>query len=385
MTPSAPFGYDPPPMMTIFDRYLLRRYWEVFAIGFISLFGLYFVIDVFTNVSDFLDQPGGALSILGEMVTYYGYRACYFFGIIGGTLEVIAAMVALALVQKHGELNPVLSAGISTFRLIRPLMIGAALVNVLIFFNQELVIPQIALQLQTSIGSPTDVAYDVEPVMDFSTDILISAKRLNLKTQTLEEAEFVLNAPRVSEKLTTISAPEAIPVPAKGNRRGGWLLKRVSQRYPALQLTESGKKVIREVQNDEDLFVRSEVDFERMYNRDKHYEYLSTWELMRRIRNSSFTSRSIRSQSLFLHNRLTKPLMSLIVVAVGVPFVVRKESVSLITNLAICCGVMGLMMGFNELLGYLGKVSILSPELAVWGPIILWGSAAAWFTGLVRT
>src|SRR5262245_19481079 len=133
--------------MTIFDRYLLRRYAYVFAIGYMALFGLYFVIDVFTNVSDFLDQPGGTLLMLVEMARYYAYRACYFLGVVGGTMEVIAAMVALALVQRHGELNPVLSAGISTFRLIRPLVIGAVLVNVIIVLNQELVIPRIALQL----------------------------------------------------------------------------------------------------------------------------------------------------------------------------------------------------------------------------------------------
>jgi lipopolysaccharide export system permease protein len=129
----------------------------------------------------------------------------------------------------------------------------------------------------------------------------------------------------------------------------------------------------------------TDVGFDRLYNRDKHYEYLSTWELMRRIRNPSFSHRSIRSQSLYLHTRLTQPILNLIVVGVGVPFVVRKESVSLLTNLAICCGVMGAMFAIDEAFQYLGKVSLLSPEMAVWAPIILWGTSAAWFTGLVRT
>src|SRR5204862_2903499 len=134
--------------MTTFDRYLLRRYWHVFGVGFLALFGLYFVIDVFTNVTDFFDQQKSSAALVTYIVQYYSYRACYFFGLIGGTLEVISAMVALALVQKYGELNPSLSAGISTFRLMRPLLIGAALVNGLIFLNQELIIPRIAIELQ---------------------------------------------------------------------------------------------------------------------------------------------------------------------------------------------------------------------------------------------
>lgn len=371
--------------MLIFDRYLLRRYWHVFFIAFLALFGLYFIIDVFTNVNDFLDQPGGTLAILSEMAHYYSYRACYFFGVIGGTLEVIAAMVALALVQKHGELNPILSAGISTFRLMRPLLIGAALVNGLIFLNQELIIPRIALELQMNAGTRIEVQHHVESVTDFATDIMISGKRLNLKDQTIEEAEFVLKPPKVSEKLTTISARVAVPVPAQGNRRGGWLLKGASQKFDSLRLTDAGKKIIRPGPEEDELFVRTDVGFDRIYNRDTYFEYLSTWDLMRRIRNPSFSHRSIRSQSLYLHTRFTKPLMNLIVVGVGVPFVVRKESVSLLTNLAICCGVMSFMFAVNELFQYMAKVSLMSPELAVWAPIIVWGTAAAWFTGLVRT
>lgn len=372
--------------MMIFDRYLLRRYWHVFVISFLALYGLYFVIDVFTNVNDFLDQPGGTVAMLKEMGQYYSYRACYFFGLIGGTLEVISAMVALALVQKYGELNPVLSAGISTFRLMRPLLVGAALVNGLIFLNQELIIPRIAIELQMNAGSRTDVTTDVEPVMDFATDMMITGKRLNLSLQSIEEAEFVLKPPRVADKLTTITAREARQVTATPKRRGGWLLKGVGQQFNSLQLTEAGKKIVRQLKNNGDeLFISTDVGFDRLYNREKHFEYLSTWELMRRIRNPSFSHRSIRSQSLYLHTRFTKPLMNLIVVAVGVPFVVRRESPALLRNLSICGGVMGAMMGVNELFQYLGKVGLLTPELAVWAPIVIWGTAAAWFTGLVRT
>lgn len=363
--------------MAIFDRYLLRRYWHVFAIGYLALFGLYFVIDVFTNISDFLS--------FGEMARYYAYRACYFFGILGGTMEVIAAMVALALVQRYGELNPVLAAGISTFRLMRPLLIGAALVNGLIFLNQEFVIPRIAIELQMNAGNRADVTSDVQPVTDFATDIMIMGKRLNLKNHTIEEPEFVLKPTRVSTSLVTISAREAVSVSSKGKRGGGWLLRDARQKLDELPLTDWGKKIVRRGSRDTDIFIRTDVGFDRIYNSDTHYEYLSTRELIRRIRNPSDSHRSIRSQSLYLHTRFTKPLMNLIVVGVGVPFVVRKESVSLLANLAICSGVMGAMFAINEVFQYLGKVGTLTPEFAVWAPIILWGTAAAWFTGLVRT
>ena len=39
--------------MNTFDRYILRRFWHVFAIGFVATFGLYVVFDAFTNADEY--------------------------------------------------------------------------------------------------------------------------------------------------------------------------------------------------------------------------------------------------------------------------------------------------------------------------------------------
>ena len=370
--------------MTTFDRYLLRRYWHVFGVGYLALFGLFFVIDVFTNVTDFF-QGQDTATMLAAIAQYYSYRAIYFFGLIGGTLEVVAAMVTMVLVQKNGELNPVLSAGISTFRLIRTLLVGACIVNALIILNQEFVIPQIAVHLQFDAGHETDFTGEIVPVRDFATDMLITGRRLNLKEQKIEDAQFVLSYPKLSETVRTIRAREALPQDPRRHGRSGWLLKGASVRYDALQLTELGRRCVKPGSAQDELFIRTEIGMDSLYSNDSHHEYLPTRELVHRLLNPSFSKVSLRSQNIFLQARLTKPLLNLIVVAVGVPFVVRRESTSLITNMAICCGVLGVMLGVNELFLYLGKAAILAPELAVWLPLIIWGTAAAWFTGLVRT
>ncbi|MBS0261895.1 MAG: LptF/LptG family permease [Planctomycetes bacterium] len=370
--------------MTIFDRYLLSRYWHVFFIGFLALFGLYFVIDVFTNFTDFTDNSSNWVGFFVAIMEYYGPRACYFFGMIGGSLMVISSMVTMILVQKHGELNPVLSAGISTFRLLRTLLWGAVFVQILIIANQEFVIPRIAVLLQIEAGN-SHILGNIDPVKDFQTDLVIAGKRLDLQNEKVEEAQFQLTPPKLADRVQTIEAREAVPYKNKEDRRVGWLLKNVSIPFEQLRLTETGKKYVARGPNPDELLIRTQVTFDQLYNRDSHYEFLSTWELIQRLRNPSASHRSLRSQNLYLHTRFTKWLLNLITVAVAVPFVVRKESRSLITNLATCSGVMTIIMGFNELFLYMGKVSLISPELAVWAPIITWGTAVAWFSGLVRT
>jgi lipopolysaccharide export system permease protein len=369
--------------MTILDRYLLRRYVHVFLITYLALFGLYFVIDAFTNINDFLDTPGGTLEMMSEIGRFYSYRACYFFGLIGGTVAVIAGMTVLALILKHGELNPILSAGVPTSRLTWPLVTGVLLVNAAL--NQEFVVPQIATQLQMNAGARTHVTGEVEPVYDFATDILITGKRLNLAERKIEDAEFVLKAPQLAEKLTTIHAREAIPHEHRARRRNGWLLKGVSIRYQSLQLTDRGRKFVLVESNPEDLFIRSDVAFDRLYLSDRNYEYLSTRELVRRIHSPSYSSLSVTTQCQYLHTRFTKPLLNVFVVLIGVPFVLRRESTSLITNLGVCAGVMGLVLGVTELFSYLGRANVIRADLSAWGPIIICGTARAWLKDWVRT
>jgi len=46
---------------TTFDRYLISRYLQIFLILFVSVFGLYVVIDGFSNVDEFQEHAAGAL------------------------------------------------------------------------------------------------------------------------------------------------------------------------------------------------------------------------------------------------------------------------------------------------------------------------------------
>ena len=81
--------------MRIIDRYLVASYVRVFLICFVSLTGLYIVIDVFANLEEFLGygkQQGGLLAVL---VDYYGARVFSFFDRISGVLMLAAYLLAI--------------------------------------------------------------------------------------------------------------------------------------------------------------------------------------------------------------------------------------------------------------------------------------------------
>jgi len=158
--------------MKILDRYLLRQFVQVFLICFLSMMGLYVVIDAFQNLDQFSRHVKGNGNLLGVIGEYYAYRSLSFFDRTSGILAMIAALFTATWLQRHQELTAMLAAGIPKFRVIKPLLAAAVVVSLLGVANRELLIPRIRNELMRDIddlaGSETR---DLEARFDGQTDI----------------------------------------------------------------------------------------------------------------------------------------------------------------------------------------------------------------------
>ena len=92
---------------------------------------------------------------------------------------------------------------------------------------------------------------------------------------------------------------------------------------------------------------------------------------------------SVRTQTLDVHTRLTRPIFAVLMVFIVVPLVIRRESRSLIGNMAMCSFALASVYGLAQVCNSLG--GIVSPDLAVWTPVIFSGGYGAWLTGAVQT
>ncbi len=373
-------------MTTLLDRYLLQRYWQAFAVTFLALFGLFVVLDVFTNLDEFTRDSSGVQHVLKEMSRYYGFRACAFFESVGSLISVMAALMALAMLLRHGELNPILSAGIPSYRLAVPLMFGNVFVSMLLIANQELLIPRIAEQLQARPGQGADSADKVKPMTDYKTRLQIMGGKLFLKARKLTKADFVLPAPALVTKLTTVHAGTAVYRPKSDQQNvAGWYLTEVSPAYGELSLTDRGREIVQQGDAPDTLFIATDVSFDRLVNRNKFFENLSTRELLDNARNPSFGILSLRAQTVHLHARMTRPLFNLLVVLMIVPVVVRKESRGLVVNLALSLAALSFSLGLQQCCAYLAQGGVIRLDMAAWLPVIVSGILGAWFSGFIRT
>ena len=373
-------------MFTTFDRYLLGRLLHTFVVFFVSAYGLFIVIDLFMNIDDFQVVSASNVELFRRVLEFYAYRACEFFEMAGPILIVISVIVVLAMLQKHSETYPILAAGIPAFRLLKPLLIAAAILNGALIANQEFIIPGLAVQLQTPRGSKTAQVQKVEPVYDYWNYLMhIDGDQVLVHNQTLVGASFTLPKPEIASQICVLKAEKATFISQTAQHRSGWLLQNLVGVLDTDLLTEVGRKRIIPSSNGKDVFIASEVSFDQLYNRGRNLKLLSSMQLIQRIQNPSTGPMPVRGQSLALHARITRPFLCLLNIAIALPLVMRKESHSLITNMVVCAGVLGMLYMVAQGCFALGSIGKVSPDFAAWLPVILGGMISTWTSGLVQT
>lgn len=374
-------------MLTLFDRYLLWRYWHAYFITFIALMGLFVIIDAFGNVDEFARDGAKISQILTNIVQYYSYQGCVFFKAVGGVVTCLASMLVLGTLVKHGELNPVLSAGITTYRIARPMLFGAFAVNLLLIADQELLIPSLAHELQLRPGQHAGTHLErIQPAHDYSSRILIHGGQANVAGRKVVEAEFILPAPQILTEVQTVRATEAAFESNEAEpEKSAWRLKGATPTYAQLKLTERGREKILPGSNPDEMLIRTVIGFDQVVSGAKIFEYLSTKDLIRKIRTPAYGSNSSQALEILIHSRLTRPLLNLLMVLMLIPLVVRRESRSLVANLGLATLASVFMLGTTFAFEYLGGARLIPSDLCGWGPVILCGGLSAWFSGFVRT
>ena len=375
--------------MNTFDRYLLKRFLHTFIVFFVATYGLYIVVDLFSNMRDFQRGAADGVTLAKSVFSYYGYHVSEFYDLAGPLLVGVSAITVFGLLEKHSESHPILAAGIPAFRLLRPMLIGGALVNLTLILNQELIMPQLSAELQTRRGAGSASKRTVEPVYDYSNyEMHIDGSEVIIEERRLVRPSFFLPAELVRESFS-LEAESAVYMPATSKRRAGWLLQNLTGLCAADMLTEEGRTRIIPRPNGRDVFIVSSVSFDQLYNRGRNLRLLSSAQLIKRIRNPSTGPVPVKAQTLALHARITRPIISLLAIAMALPLVMRRESQSLIMNMTVCALVLGVFFVFGQVSLVLGGSMIggtLIPlDLAAWCPVIVTGGATVWTAGYVQT
>jgi lipopolysaccharide export system permease protein len=377
--------------MFILNRYLLRQFLQVFAICFLSLTGLYIVIDAFGHLDHFSShaERGGG-SLLSIMAGYYWYHSLAFFDGTSGILAMISAMFTVTWLQRHQELTAIMAAGITKLRVLKPLLLAAAGVSLLGVANRELVIPRVRDQLTRDtkdLGG--DAPRDLQPRFD-RNDILIGGDKVVLGERKIIKPALVM-PPALSTYGKQIAAGEARCLDATDEHPAGLLLTGVSAPANSDNLAPLAieDRVIVMTPNDAawlkpgELFVASDLPFPVLASGSNWRRYASIGELISELNSpSTDVGADVR---VAVHARMVQPLMDGTLLMLGLPLMLSRGNRNVFLSIGICLGVATAFTLVALSCQSLGGLSVLRPSLAAWLPLMMFVPVAAAMSYNLRT
>jgi lipopolysaccharide export LptBFGC system permease protein LptF len=229
----------------ILDR---QRYWSFFkayVICYISLVGLFIVIDAFSNMDEFTKRADGVVETLQVMGRYYFIHQSLFFDYLCGVIGMMAAIFTVTWMQRNNEHLAILAAGVSTHRAIWPVLISSVIVSTFAIANQELVMPPNAEELAKSHDDDGQRTVHVSSRYD-SRSLQISGADADRASKTVLMIDVVIPVGVFGEmkllrgKQGTYIPPDHPTAPLKG----GWLIRNATINPP---LDDEALKMSREL------------------------------------------------------------------------------------------------------------------------------------------
>jgi lipopolysaccharide export system permease protein len=354
--------------MSTLDRLYFISYIRSYFIVLTSLLSLYIIVDLFTNLDDF--SKGGLAESVKHILNYYAAHISKIFNQMSEAISLIGAMFTVAWMQRSNELLPQLSAGISTRRVIRPILLGCMLTLALGPLNQEYFIPSVATELQKPRDDPNqERAIEVRGAFDSSGMHVEGFVGYPREKKVLEmSVTFPEGGPSGVAHLTAREAYYIAPTGEPGT--GGWKLVQTTpeimdgQLPPYLERMSSGIYFLK----------TRDVDFDSITRTGSWFLYASTPKLRELLKNPD--SRRQPGIAVVFHMRLTRPLIGIMLVLMGLGVILRDQNKNVFINVGMCLVLCAVFYAAVYGCKYLGENDLLSPALAAWLPVLLFGPFA---------
>ncbi len=374
-------------MLTIFERAVFRQFLVINAIYFCVIMGLFTIIDLFDNVDDFIanSNGGGVLMIVSQVLLHYGKMSLFIFDAASIPLIAISVLSMLLLLKRKGQIKPFLSAGIPAYRILVPAMLlGVCVMIGAKMLNREILMRDAVHHLHAGRGS-SSTQHRVAPRYDYASQILIDGWAVYPESNRIEQAAFVLPPEIAGNDMICLKADEGQFFPQQGTRPSGWLLREPTPSFEDIPLTRQGERFVRRSRQGGNIFVVTDVSPDLIYKARESSGFLSTAQLISRIRSPAIDRNTARELEFNLHARLVEPLLVLLMVWISIPLILQKESRGMIVAAGNCGFWLSLIIGSTYAVRFLSGSQLVEPVQAAWIPIFFAAPLTVWMLDQVET
>ncbi|MFQ5461253.1 MAG: LptF/LptG family permease [Phycisphaerae bacterium] len=368
-------------MISTLDKYILRSLIVNYSVALCVMISLYVTLDMFVNMDEFTEHGYPLSVVVGNIFSYYWPNIFLYFSQLSGAITLFSCMAVLARMRKLNELTAILASGVSLFRVARPIVLFGVCTTALLVVDTELCIPAVAhLLARDHDDADGKRAYEVLFLKD-RDGALLSAGAFHPLTREMQRM-LVLTRDAAGKIVKTVEAD-----------RAHWEPPSVTQPVGRWQL-ERGRSVTRSQEKGNTLRPRGSVREEpvKYYDSDLSPEailmrqaegwisYLSLSQLREQERAGISARAPIMRAK---HNRVAAPLVSLVLLLLGLPFFLDRSPANVLGDTGKCLLACGGCYVTNFVM------QSLRPEtetaLMAWIPIFVFATVAMVLIDRIRT
>jgi len=371
--------------MKILDRYIIQTFLVSLGIVLAAMMGLTLLLDLFFNVSDFLSMSTQAKPVgFGEMLLrigdYYFYKAFDYFQLLAAPALVVAAAASLVRFNRAREITGLKAAGVSLYRIMWPMIAVGLVVDGLYILNQEGVIPLIAAQLARE---PNDLVIQKTFAVDFIRDEnnnIIYAPIYDPEMQEMRaeprrfEGGTVLYWARVRVFLRDARFQAHGSIEAEratwDARQRCWRLTN-GLRLPPPKQTDLLERIPTGPEGDPvDVYFTNVGPKEiRRHKAGDFHRYMSYGELRALAEDPMRGNR--RQLQVTMHQHITAPILNLLLLLLGLPFVAGREDRNYFASVGIAVALVIAVYVVTFASTAFGNTGHITPLLAAWVPVFM--------------
>lgn len=362
------------PFPNILDRYIIRKFLFIFLMLFISLLAIYVIITFFERINEIYEHN----KPLSLFFTYIWFKIPEFVHIILPVTALTSTLLCLGLLNKFNEITAMKTCGISLYRIVLPLVFLALLTGILSFYLQEKILPNSNKRAEETWNQ----------IQDLPARTVSQSDRRWVMGKDRNRIYYYLYFDQWASVFSQLSIYDF--------DSENWFLR--SRVYAKKARLESSRLYLndawkRDFKNDKliDFEKRSEMTIR--IDEDKSY-FLREWkapdqmnypELKKYIEEIETRGFETVRYKVDLHFKLSFPFISLIMVFLGIPFAFTMGKRGALVGLGVSMIIAMVYWGAIGIFRGLGYVGYMSPELAAWGPNVVFGLVGIYLILNLRT
>lgn len=358
------------------DVYVAKQFLAAYTVCLVSFVGLFIVIEAFAKLDRFLRQQDVSLPI--ALFKYHvAMIPTVYVNFLGPILTLAAGMFTMTTMNRRNELVPLKTAGVSVYRTMLPIFALTVLFMTLGFYLRDRVLPRFkepireALSLQRGRKPLTPQPYH-DPqngiwirVGEYSTTAKVGQGVEVSKLYSDQKPRFQIDANRIE----WIAAPGGDPDVGKWVLRDGSIQRWDEEGGIVVNASATGFERLKEPFKEMELpTTLRPIDLEAS---DVEISYLSWKDLKDQYQRQPYH----RHLAVKLHHHFAFPIAHVILLFLGLPFVLAVSPKSIFLSLIACFSICALFFLVSSIcMNMANQSQLLSPILAAWLPVLLFGA-----------